>query len=135
MRRHVTAMFMVLAMFVAAGTALAQTQGADGGQAVQATEQVVVHFVVVPRVLPGGKEPAGKFPELRKFLAKTAGGYTQLGSCDGGVLAAGGEVRSESNICFLVSAPRDLSAEITAYVKGHFENKTPFILTWPGNRH
>jgi hypothetical protein len=134
MRQSATAILTALTILLTAGSVPAQTP-APGAEAVQAAEQVVVHFFVVPRVLPGGKEAAGKFPDLRKFLARTAGGYTQLGSCDGGALAASGEVRSETNICFMVSAPRDMSTEIAAYLKTHFENKSPFILTWPGSRH
>ena len=136
MRHSATAILMVLTILAAACPALAQAPGAGtGDQTLQAAEQVVVHFFVAPRVLPGGKEAAMKFPDLRRFLAKIAGGYTQLGSCDGGVLAASGEVRSETNVCFMVSAPSDLSTEIAAYLRTHFETKSPFVLTWQGNRH
>ncbi|MDQ7832958.1 MAG: hypothetical protein RDU30_14600 [Desulfovibrionaceae bacterium] len=139
MRRGMVVMVAACVILLAAMSAFAQTPGqvpAQGqGTVVQASEQVVIHFFVVPRVLPGGKEAAGKFPDLRKFLAKTAGGYSQLGSCDGGSLLPSGEVRAETNICFMVSAPRDVSAEIAAYLKTHFENKSPFVLSWPGSRH
>jgi len=139
MRRGAILIVAACVILLAAMSATAQTSGQTPGQpsdtAVQAAEQVVIHFFVVPRVLPGGKEAAGKFPELRKFLAKTAGGYSQLGSCDGGALLPSGEVRAETNICFMVSASRDVSAEIAAYLKTHFENKSPFVLSWPGSRH
>lgn len=139
MRRGVMLLVAACVILLAGASAFAQAPGqtpAPGAEtAVQAAEQVVIHFFVVPRVLPGGKEAALKFPDLRKFLARTAGGYSQLGSCDGGSLLPSGEVRAENNICFMVSASRDVSAEIAAYLKTHFENKSPFVLSWPGNRH
>jgi len=139
MRRGVMLMAAACAILFATAPGMAQTAGQTAGPgaetAVQAAEQVVIHFFAVPRVLPGGKEAALKFPDLRKFLAKTAGGYSQLGSCDGGALLPSGEVRTGNNICFMVSASRDVSAEIAAYLKTHFEDKSPYIVSWTGNRH
>ncbi|MFZ5812614.1 MAG: hypothetical protein ACOY4F_11270 [Thermodesulfobacteriota bacterium] len=125
----------VLYLFLTAGVVCAQTaQDQPGGQAVQAAEQVYIHFFVVPRVLPGGKEAAEKYPGLRAFLAKTAGGYTQLGACDGGALLPSGEVRTAGNTCFLVSASHDLSDEIATHLKANFGEKTPYVVVWQGSR-
>ncbi|QLA18818.1 hypothetical protein [Desulfolutivibrio sulfoxidireducens] len=125
----------VLVIFLSVGGALAQTAPEQpGAQGVQAAEQVYIHFFAVPRVLPGGKEAAEKYPALRAFLARTAGGYSQLGTCDGGALLASGEVRTATNTCFLVSASHDISDEIATYLKANFGEKTPYVVAWPGSR-
>jgi hypothetical protein len=124
----------VLSLFLAVGGALAQPAPEQPAPEVQAAQQVYVHFFVAPKVLPGGKEAAEKYPGLRAFLARTAGGYTQLGKCDGGALLPSGEVRTAGNTCFLVSASHDISDEIATYIRANFGEKSPYVVVWQGSR-
>ncbi len=95
---------------------------------------VVVHYFVVPSVLPGGVNAAERLPALRMFLSKLAGGYTQLGMTQGGWVNPKGGLETERNISFLVSAEKDVSKEIAAYLDRHFPAKARYLLVWDAVR-
>jgi len=99
--------------------------------AANASERAVtLHFFVVTDILPDGASAAPRLPELRLFLAKLAGGYTELGPGQGGFMNAANQLVSEQNHSFLVSADKDLSGEIRAYLDANFPAAMQYILVW-----
>jgi hypothetical protein len=68
--------------------------------------------------------------ELRLFFGKLAGGYTCLGSTDGGYLPPDGTLEKNANYSLIVAAPRDLNKDIEAYIPRYFETDKPYILIW-----
>jgi len=103
---------------------------APQSRAMEKPGAVTVHFFLVPAVLPDGTDSAPALPALRLFLAKLAGGYTELGAGSGGYLDDKGELVKEDNIAFVVSAPKDVSKEIKAYLEENFPQDLHFILVW-----
>lgn len=99
-----------------------------------AVEPTLVHFFVVPLVLPDGRDAAEKFPDLKRFLIKLAGGYTQLGAAEGGWLDPRGQVETERNVTFMVAAPRDISAELVGHLKTAFKVREAFVLVYEAKR-
>ncbi len=91
---------------------------------------VTVHFFLVPAVLPDGSDSSPGLPALRLFLAKLAGGYTELGAGSGGYLDEKGELVKEDNHAFLVSADKDLSKDIRSYLEKNFPQSMHYILVW-----
>jgi len=99
----------------------------------QAAEQqpFFVHFVVVPAVLPDGSDASPVILEFKKEALKLAGGYTELGSCQGGSLADG-KVVDRENVSFIIGAKKDISQELKAISTKLFKGEDAFILAWPG---
>jgi len=121
-RRLLSVLFLALCVFALAPMA-ANAANASG-------RAVTVHFFVVPDVLPDGAGAADRLPELRLFLAKLAGGYTELGPSQGGFMNAANQLVSENNHSFLVSADKDVSGEIRKYLDENFPAEMQFILVW-----
>lgn len=94
--------------------------------------QVYIHFIVVPSQTQDGTSLDKSLEDFRQMLAQTAGGYTYLGTGDGGTLLSGGQIEKGVNASFIVSAPKNLTEEIEAWVPRHFGNEKPFILVWKG---
>lgn len=99
----------------------------------EAASKVVVHFIVVPAKAQSGAMPGRVLADFRNWLAETAGGYTQLGPTNGGFLPPGGKLQISDNHSFIVSAPKNISAEIEAFAEKLFGGQKPYILTWPAD--
>ncbi|MDP2848555.1 MAG: hypothetical protein Q8O35_10235 [Humidesulfovibrio sp.] len=89
---------------------------------------VIVHFFVVPASIP-----AEKLNGLNDYLIKTAGGFTASRSF-GGAMGNLGKDYAPENLSYTVSAPRNVSGEISGYLKKSFGLKEVFLLTWPAER-
>jgi hypothetical protein len=100
-----------------------------------AETSVYVHFFVVPESVKEGKKLADELAELREKLVSLAGGYTELGPSKGGSKEPDGRLDTESNIAFIVSAPRNITADLEEYISRHFATKHPFILVWQAARN
>ena len=122
---------MILVLFIASLALVPLTANAKTGDAPGAA---TVHFFVVPDALPDGANAAPRLPELRLFLAKLAGGYTELGPSEGGFMNAANQLVSEKNHPFLVAADKDLSGDIRAYLDANFPAEMQFILVWKAVR-
>jgi hypothetical protein len=99
-----------------------------GAATAQAESQVYVHFFVVP--IPSQDGTSDEIAALRIKLAELAGGYTELGLVDGGALQSGGQVVTRRNIAYMVSASRDITADLEEYVPVHFPIEKPYVLVW-----
>lgn len=118
-RRVISALILALCAFAILPPAASASEKA-----------ATVHFFVVQDVLPDGASAASRLPDLRIFLAKLAGGYTELGPGQGGFMDAANQLVSENNHCFLVSADKDLSGDIRAYLDANFPAEMQYILVW-----
>lgn len=95
------------------------------------SQQVFVHFFLVPARLPDGTPAASRLPDLDAWLTATCGGYTKLGQAEGGWKNETGQVETEANIAYLVSATRDRSKDIAARLSGDFGVRVPYVLVFP----
>lgn len=110
----------LLALCLAAGPAA-------GGE----SQQVFAHLFMVPTVLPGGEDAAGQTAVLRTWLAETFGGFTRLGTGEGGWKNEEGRLETEANATYLVTAPRDVSKELAARLRQDFGVRAPYVLVFP----
>jgi hypothetical protein len=99
-----------------------------GAMTALAESQVYVHFFVVP--IPSQDGSSDEIAALRLKLAELAGGYTELGLANGGALQSDGQVITRRNIAYMVSASRDITADLEEYVPIHFPIEKPYILVW-----
>lgn len=90
--------------------------------------KVTMHFFVVPASLPTTQINA-----LNDYLVHTAGGFTASRSF-GGALNSAGRDYAPDNLSYTVSAPKNLSKEIGAYIKTQLGQKDVFLVTWPADR-
>lgn len=105
-------------------------------RSVCAESSVYVHFFVVPESVKEGKNLTDELAKLREKLVSLAGGYTELGPSHGGSREPDGRVETQkSNFSFLVSAPKNITAELEEYIPQHFATKHPFILVWQATRN
>ncbi|WP_419787582.1 hypothetical protein [Pseudodesulfovibrio sp.] len=91
----------------------------------------MVHFVVVPAVLPDGGDASSAVLEFKKEVLKLAGGFTELGPCQGGSLKDS-KVNEKENVAFIIGADKDISKELKALSLKLFHGGSAFILAWPG---
>lgn len=91
-----------------------------------------IHFLVVPDQARDGVKIDQALADFKRELIKLAGGYTLLGRSSGGALHPGDQLKTENNYSFLVSADRDISAELAKYISQHFKTDRPFVLVWEG---
>jgi hypothetical protein len=94
------------------------------------SETVNVYFFVAPSMLSDGSSSATKILELKKFLAETAGGYTELSESEGGWVNDQGDIETEINHTFLVSSTQDLSEQLRTYLAENFSQTYPYVLKW-----
>lgn len=99
-----------------------------GAVPAQAESQVYVHFFVVP--IPSQDGTGDEIAALRLKLAEMAGGYTELGLVNGGALQSGGQLSTRRNMAYMVSASRDITADLEEYVPVHFPIEKPYVLVW-----
>lgn len=97
-------------------------------------KRVIVHFFTVPVTLPDGTPAKARLAELETWLTETCGGYTKLGQAVGGWKNEAGQTESETNIAYLVSSPRDVSAALAARLHKDFGERVPYVLTFPAGR-
>ena len=95
------------------------------------SQQVFVHLFTVPTVLPGGEDAAGQTATLRAWLAETFGGFTRLGTGEGGWKNEQGRLETEANTTYLVTAPRDVAKEIEERLRRDFGVRVPYVLVFP----
>lgn len=113
---------LCLALILCAGTALA----ADDAQ-----QPFMIHYVVVPGVMPDGSDSSTAILEFKKEVVKLAGGYTELGQSHGGSIHDG-MVKQQENVSFIIGAKKDISKKIKSLTKKLFKGNGAFILCWPG---
>lgn len=96
-----------------------------------ASRQVFTHLFIVPALLPDGAEAAPRLAGLESWLNETFGGYTRLAPGQGGWKNETGQVESETNTVYLVTASRNLSKDIAARLSGEFGVRVPYVLVFP----
>ncbi|HCR14312.1 hypothetical protein [Solidesulfovibrio sp.] len=104
------------------------------GAAQAETKQVFAHLFTVPTDLPGGGDAAAKLPALEAWLSESYGGYTRLGAGDGGWKNEQGQLETQGNIIYLVTASRDFSKDIAARLAADFGERMPYVLVFPADR-
>ena len=92
------------------------------------TEQVFAHLFVVPAALADGSSALAAVAALEAWLAETYGGFTRLGAGVGGWKNETGQVETEANAVYLTTAPRDVSKDIAARLKGALEATSEKLL-------
>jgi hypothetical protein len=112
---------LLLAAFCAAAPAPVRAQ----------TQQVFAHLFAVPTVMPDGGSPAERTAALESWLAESFGGYTRLGAGVGGWKNETGQVETENNAVYLVTASRDYTKEIAARLGQDFGVRVPYVLVFP----
>lgn len=95
------------------------------------SQQVFAHLFTVPDALPDGADPAPRIVALKAWLSETFGGYTRLGPGEGGWKNETGAVETETNTVYLVTAPRDVSRDIGAWLAREFGVRVPYVLVLP----
>ncbi len=95
-----------------------------------AESQVYIHYIVVPIPSQGGD--TDEIAAFRQKLLELAGGYTEMGMVNGGSIDADGKVETARNFAYMVSASRNLTADLEEYVPLHFPTSKPYVLVWPG---
>ena len=64
------------------------------------------------------------------WLAQEAGGYTELRESPGGWLDGEGNLQTEEQAAFLVSAPVNLKEAIQQYMIQNFGQSLPYVVVW-----
>jgi hypothetical protein len=117
-RRAILPILLALAIgMVAAPTALAESQ-------------VYIHYVVVP--IPSQDGITDEIAAFRAKLIELAGGYTEMGLVNGGSRTDDGRIETSRNFAYMVSASRNITADLEEYVPKHFPTSKPFVLVWTG---
>ena len=121
-----------LALFCALGL-IFLVLGAGTGLA--GDSPVYVHYFAAPLRLPDNRSAGAQLSRLRKQLVELAGGYTEQGRGLGGWKNEKGRLETQAVLTFLVSADRDLSAEIAALLARDFKEREPYVLVWQARRY
>lgn len=95
------------------------------------TVQVFAHLLAAPVVLPDGSDAAPRLATFETWLAETYGGYTRLGSGTGGWKNESGQIETEANATYLITANRDASKDIAARLVQDFGMRVPYVLVVP----
>ncbi len=93
--------------------------------------QVFAHLFVVPAMLPDGTPADSQVLRLESWLTDAFGGFTRLGQGLGGWKNERGQVETEPNTAYLVTAPRDFSKEIAGRLDRDFGVRVPYVLALP----
>jgi len=96
-----------------------------------AESQVYIHYIVVP--IPSQDGITDEIAAFRAKLIELAGGYTEMGLVNGGSVVADGKVETSRNFAYMVSASRNITADLEEYVPQHFPTSKPFVLVWTGS--
>lgn len=97
-------------------------------------QPVHIHFFVVPTQAVDGVNHWEAMEKLKAKLVELAGGYTELGLSNGGSNSSG-SLEQEYNFSFMVSASRDITADLEAFIPRYFATARPFILHWTGENN
>lgn len=88
----------------------------------------------VPVVLPDGTSSEEKRGELESWLVERAGGYTLLGTGQGGWKSPTGEVITEENHVYLVGIydgdPETFAREVNDYIVKNFDQQEAWVERW-----
>jgi hypothetical protein len=103
----------------------------SGALTALAESQVYIHYIVVP--IPSQDGLTDEIDAFRAKLIELAGGYTEMGLVNGGSVEADGKVGTARNFAYMVSASRNITAELEEYVPLHFPTSKPFVLVWTGS--
>jgi hypothetical protein len=95
-----------------------------------AESQAYIHYIVVP--IPSQDGITDEIAAFRAKLIELAGGYTEMGLVNGGSIDGDGRIETARNFAYMVSASRNLTADLEEYVPQHFPTTKPFILVWTG---
>ena len=95
-----------------------------------AESQVYIHYIVVP--IPSQDGISDEIAGFRAKLIELAGGYTEMGLVNGGSQQDDGSIETARNFAYIVSASRNLTADLEEYVPQHFPTSKPFVLVWQG---
>ncbi|MFH2126842.1 MAG: hypothetical protein ABIK12_10015, partial [Pseudomonadota bacterium] len=93
-----------------------------------AESQVFIHYIVVP--IPSQDGTTDEIAAFRAKLIELAGGYTEMGLVNGGSRHDDGQIETARNFAYLVSASRNITADLEEYVPRHFPTSKPFVLVW-----
>jgi len=86
----------------------------------------------VPVLFSDGTSTEDTVSGLKEYLLELAGGYSELGTSEGGWLDSQGSAETEGIVSFIVSAPTDISAELKGYLSDNFNQQYPYVLVWTG---
>ena len=101
-----------------------------GGDSSAEPEKTYIHFFVAPKLMPDGTSAEEQIQALRLWLAREAGGYTELSEAPGGWLDEEGNLQTEEQAAFLVSAPVNLKEPIRQYMTRNFGQSLPYVMLW-----
>jgi|GEM_PF-2787438 len=93
---------------------------------------IMVHFISLPTHMSNGANAEAAYKMFQAEMVMLAGGFSELGGARGGSLHADG-VSPRDNMYYIVSAKRDISAEIKKVIQQLFGLEKVFILVWPGH--
>jgi hypothetical protein len=93
-------------------------------------DRIYVHFLVAPATFSDGSSADKAVSELKDYLLTSAGGYTELLNSQGCWINPKGTVEKENNFSFMVSAQKNMSAELKGYVSKHFGQQYPYVIVW-----
>lgn len=96
----------------------------------RAETKVYIHYIVVP--IPSQDGLNDEIAAFRAKLIELAGGYTEMGLVNGGSRNDDGSIESARNFAYMVSASRNITADLEEYVPKHFPTSKPFVLVWQG---
>ncbi|WP_300161384.1 hypothetical protein [Solidesulfovibrio sp.] len=113
---------------------LALASACLAGTARAESRQVFAHLFTVPADLPAGGDASARIPALEEWLAGSFGGFTRLGSGDGGWKNEQGKIEIQGNVVYLVTANRDYAKEIAARLVADFGERMPYILVFAADQ-
>lgn len=92
--------------------------------------KIYMHFFVVPLNFPDGAPAKDAISNTKEYLLTLAGGFTELGKSQGGWVNPQGMAERSKSVSFIVSAPRDISAELRQYISENFGVVAPYVTVW-----
>ncbi len=93
-------------------------------------DRIFIHFFVAPQYMPDGTSSEEQIQALRLWLAREAGGYTEFKEAPGGWIDGAGNLQTEEQVAFLVSAPANLKEAIRQYMSRNFGQSLPYVVVW-----
>jgi len=93
-------------------------------------DRMYIHFFVAPKHMPDGTPAEEQIQALRLWLAREGGGYTELKDAPGGWIDGEGNLQTEEQVAFLVSAPMNLKEAVRQYMIRNFGQSLPYVLVW-----
>lgn len=94
------------------------------------TGKVYMHYFTVPTRFSDNSTTTAAVEDLKGYLCETAGGYSGLGTSEGGWMNAQGAVEKEGIVSFMVSSSQNLSEPLKQYLTQHFNQEYPYVVVW-----